>query len=76
MLRNAEETLTVYRLIDPGSEAAAASQWFAQRDGGFVAGFWAGVSTRLWRCRLTVLEHRPALFQHLRRAEISLLGEV
>ena len=69
-------TLTVYRLIDPGSEWRLHRQWFqnsAMADL-LAEDFGLAQKDNLYRCLDKVLEHRPALFQHLRRRWQDLFG--
>ncbi len=69
-------TLTVYRLIDPGSEWRLHRQWFANSALADLleADFGLAQKDNLYRCLDKVLEHRPALFQHLRRRWEDLFG--
>jgi transposase len=74
--RHVLETLTVYRLIDPGSEWRLHRQWFhhsAMADL-LEEDFGLAQKDNLYRCLDKVLEHRPALFQHLRRRWQDLFG--
>lgn len=74
--RQVLETLTVYRLIDPGSEWRLHRQWFqnsAMADL-LAADFGLAQKDNLYRCLDKVLEHRPALFQHLRHRWEDLFG--
>jgi transposase len=68
--------LTVYRLIDPGSEWRLHRQWFqnsAMADL-LAEDFGLAQKDNLYRCLDKVLEHRPALFQHLRHRWEDLFG--
>ena len=67
--RHVLETLTVYRLIDPGSEWRLHRQWFQNSAMADLLEEDFGLAEKnvLYRCLDKVLEHRPALFQHLRR---------
>src|SRR6266496_4214905 len=66
--RHILKTLTIYRLIDPGSEWRLHRQWFGssamadllEEDFGLVE------KDNLYRCLDKLLEHRTALFKHLR----------
>ena len=74
--RHVLETLTVYRLIDPGSEWRLHRQWFqncAMADL-LEEDFGLAQKDNLYRCLDKVLEHRPALFQHLRQRWEDLFG--
>jgi transposase len=74
--RHVLETLTVYRLIDPGSEWRLHRQWFANSAMADLLeeDFGLAQKDNLYRCLDKVLEHRPALFQHLRRRWQDLFG--
>ena len=74
--RHVLETLTVYRLIDPGSEWRLHRQWFANSAMAdlLAEDFGLAQKDHLYRCLDKVLEHRPALFQHLRRRWEDLFG--
>jgi len=69
-------TLTIYRLIDPGSEWRLHRQWFATSAMADLLGADFGLAQKdnLYRCLDKVLEHRPALFQHLRQRWADLFG--
>jgi transposase len=69
-------TLTVYRLIDPGSEWRVHRQWFQNSAMADLLGADFGLAQKdnLYRCLDKVLEHRPALFQHLRQRWADLFG--
>jgi hypothetical protein len=58
----------VNRLIDPGSEFRVHRQWFDQSAMAewLEADFAVAEKDRLYRCLDRILEHKPALFQHLR----------
>jgi len=66
----------VYRLIDPGSEWRLHRQWFAHSAMADLLGVDFGLAQKdnLYRCLDKVLEHRPALFQHLRQRWVDLFG--
>jgi transposase len=74
--RQVLETLAVYRLVDPGSEWRLHRQWFQNSAMGdlLAADFGLAQKDNLYRCLDKVLEHRPALFQHLRRRWEDLFG--
>ena len=74
--RQVLETLTVYRLIDPGSEWRLHRQWFQNSAMADLLGADFGLAQKdnLYRCLDKVLEHRPALFQHLRQRWADLFG--
>jgi transposase len=74
--RHVLETLTVYRLIDPGSEWRLHRQWFQNSAMADLLeeDFSLAEKNALYRCLDKVLEHRPALFQHLRRRWEDLFG--
>lgn len=63
------QTLTIYRLIDPGSEWRLHRVWFAQSAMADLLGedFALAQKDNLYRCLDKLLEHRQALFQHLRQ---------
>ncbi len=62
------QLLVVNRLIDPGSEFRVHRQWFDQSAMAELleADFAVAEKDRLYRCLDRIVEHRPALFQHLR----------
>jgi transposase len=62
------QLLVVNRLIAPGSEFRVHRQWFDQSAMGELleADFAIAEKDRLYRCLDRILEHKPALFQHLR----------
>jgi transposase len=74
--RHVLETLTIYRLIDPGSEWRLHRQWFQNSAMADLLDEDFGLAQKdnLYRCLDKVLEHRPALFQHLRRRWADLFG--
>jgi len=74
--RHVLETLTVYRLIDPGSEWRLHRQWFQNSAMADLLeeDFSLAEKNALYRCLDKVLEHRPALFRHLRRRWEDLFG--
>jgi transposase len=74
--RHVLETLTVYRLVDPGSEWRLHRQWFANSAMADLLeeDFSLAQKDNLYRCLDKVLQHRPALFQHLRQRWQDLFG--
>src|SRR2546428_313995 len=74
--RHVLQTLTIYRLLDPGSEWRLHRQWFAnsamadllEEDFGLAA------KDNLYRCLDKLLAHREGLFQHLRQRWEDLFG--
>jgi hypothetical protein len=63
-----------YRLIDPGSEWRLHRQWFEQSAmGDLLHADCVGVDT-LYRCLDKLLEHKTALFDHLRQRWQDLFG--
>ncbi len=74
--RHVLQTLTVYRLIDPGSEWRLHRQWFANSAMADLLDEDFGLAEKdnLYRCLDKVLPHRMALFQHLRRRWEDLFG--
>ena len=74
--RQVLETLTVYRLIDPGSEWRLHRQWLHDSAMADLLGEDFGLAQKdhLYRCLDKVLAHRPALFQHLRQRWEDLFG--
>lgn len=62
------QLLVVNRLIDPGSEFRVHRQWFDQSAMAELlkADFAVAEKDRLYRCLDRLLEHKAALFQHLR----------
>jgi transposase len=69
-------TLVCYRLIDPGSEWRLHRQWLEQSAMGDLLGADDGlVEIRaLYRCLDKLLEHKTALFDHLRQRWQDLFG--
>jgi transposase len=69
-------TLTVYRLVDPGSEWRLHRQWFPNSAMADLLGADFGLAQKdnLYRCLDQILAHRPALFQHLQRRWADLFG--
>ena len=74
--RHVLQTLTAYRLIDPGSEWRLHRQWFQNSAMADLLeeDFGLAQKDNLYRCLDKVLEHRPALFQHLRGRWEDLFG--
>ncbi len=74
--RHILETLVCYRLIDPGSEWRLHRLWFEQSAmGDLLGGDFALVEKNaLYRCLDKLVEHKPALFTHLRRRWQDLFG--
>jgi transposase len=74
--RHVLETLTVYRLIDPGSEWRLHRQWFQNSAMADLLDEDFGLAQKdnLYRCLDKLLWHRAALFQHLRRRWEDLFG--
>jgi transposase len=74
--RHVLETLTVYRLIDPGSEWRLHRQWFQNSAMADLLeeDFGLAQKDNLYRCLDKVLEHRSELFQHLRHRWEDLFG--
>jgi transposase len=74
--RHILETLTIYRLIDPGSEWRLHREWFKNSAMADLLGedFSLAQKDNLYRCLDRLLEHREALFQHLRRRWEDLFG--
>jgi transposase len=74
--RHVLQTLTLYRLIDPGSEWRLHREWFKnsaladllEEDFALVQ------KDNLYRCLDRVLQHRDDLFQHLRQRWEDLFG--
>jgi transposase len=62
------QLLVVNRLIDPGSEFRVHRQWFDQSAMAELleTDFAVAEKDRLYRCLDRILEHKTALFQHLR----------
>ncbi len=63
------QLLVVNRLIDPGSEFRVHRQWFDQSAMGELlrVDFAVAEKDRLYRCLDRILEHKAALFRHLRQ---------
>ena len=61
--------LVVNRLLEPGSEFRVHRQWFDQTAMAELLGtdFAVAEKDRLYRCLDRLLEHKPALLQHLRQ---------
>jgi hypothetical protein len=74
--RHVLQTLTVYRLIDPGSEWRLHRQWFQNSALADLLNEDFGLAEKdnLYRCLDKLLPHRTALFQHLRRRWEDLFG--
>jgi hypothetical protein len=74
--RHIVQTLACYRLIDPGSEWRLHRQWFAQSAMGDLLGadYSLVEKNALYRCLDKLLEHKPALFSHLRQRWQDLFG--
>jgi transposase len=70
------QTLTVYRLIDPGSEWRLHRHWFQNSAMADLLDEDFGLAEKdnLYRCLDKLLPHRTALFQHLRRRWEDLFG--
>src|SRR5664279_5661761 len=74
--RHVLQTLTIYRLIDPGSEWRLHREWFknsAMADL-LAEDFGLAQKDNLYRCLDKLLEHREALFKHLRARWEDLFG--
>jgi transposase len=73
---NVLETLTIYRLIDPGSEWRLHREWFKNSALADLLeeDFSLAQKDNLYRCLDKLLEHREALFQHLRGRWEDLFG--
>ena len=63
------QTLVCYRLIDPGSEWRLHRQWFEQSAMGDLLGadYSLVEKNALYRCLDKLVEHKEALFSHLRQ---------
>ena len=74
--RHIVQTLVCYRLIDPGSEWRLHRQWFAQSAMGDLLGadYWLVEKNALYRCLDKLVEHKQALFSHLRQRWQDLFG--
>lgn len=70
------QTLTTYRLLDPGSEWRLHREWFQKSalSDLLEADFQLAEKDNLYRCLDKLLEHRQALFQHLRQRWEDLFG--
>jgi len=69
-------TLVAYRLLAPGSEWKLHRQWFGATALADILGVDAGVAQKdtLYRCHDLLLEHKDALFAHLRERWADLFG--
>jgi len=74
--RHVLKTLTIYRLLDPGSEWRLHRQWFSNSAmADLLEGdFHLADKDNLYRCLDKLLVHREALFGHLRRRWEDLFG--
>jgi transposase len=74
--RHILQTLVCYRLIDPGSEWRLHRHWFEQSAMGDLLGADYALVQRnaLYRCLDKLLEHKTALFDHLRQRWQDLFG--
>jgi len=74
--RHVLQTLAIYRLIDPGSEWRLHRQWFKNSAMGDLLDedFSLAQKDNLYRCLDKLLEHRDALFRHLRARWQDLFG--
>jgi len=74
--RHVLQTLTIYRLIDPGSEWRLHREWFKHSAMANLLGedFSLAQKDKLYRCLDRLLEHRDALFRHLRCRWEDLFG--
>ena len=70
------QTLVCYRLIDPGSEWRLHRQWFEQSAMADLLGsdYALAQKNSLYRCLDKLLEHKTALFTHLRERWQDLFG--
>ena len=70
------QVLTIYRLLDPGSEWRLHRQWWAGTALDELLGLHLPVLDKdcLYRCLDQLLEHREELFQHLRARWQDLFG--
>jgi transposase len=70
------KTLSVYRLLDPGSEWRLHRQWFDGSAMGDLLGEDIAIvqPDTLYRCLDKLLEHKQALFSHLRNRWETLFG--
>jgi transposase len=74
--RHILQTLVCYRLIDPGSEWRLHRQWFEQSAMADLLGVDYALAEKnaLYRCLDKLLEHKTALFDHLRQRWQDLFG--
>jgi len=74
--RHILQTLTIYRLIDPGSEWRLHREWFKNSALADLLGedFNLAQKDNLYRCLDRLFEHREALFGHLRARWQDLFG--
>jgi transposase len=74
--RHVLQTLTIYRLIDPGSEWRLHREWFKNSAMADLLGedFSVAQKDNLYRCLDKLLEHRDGLFKHLRARWEDLFG--
>jgi transposase len=74
--RHVLQTLTIYRLIDPGSEWRLHRQWFQNSAMADLLeeDFSLAQKDNLYRCLDKLTGHRDALFQHLRKRWEDLFG--
>jgi transposase len=74
--RNVLATLTIYRLIDPGSEWRLHREWFKNSALADLLeeDFSLAQKDNLYRCLDKLLPHRDALFKHLRARWEDLFG--
>ena len=74
--RHLLQTLTIYRLIDPGSEWRLHREWFKNSAMADLLGedFSVAQKDNLYRCLDKLLPHRDALFKHLRARWQDLFG--
>lgn len=74
--RHVLQTLVIYRWIDPGSEWRLHREWFKNSALADLLGedFSLAHKDNLYRCLDKLLEHRDALFQHLRARWQDLFG--
>jgi Transposase DDE domain len=73
---NVLKTLTVYRLIDPGSEWRLHRQWFERSAMGDLLGEGMALAqpSTLYRCLDKLVMHKPALFGFLKDRWAGLFG--
>jgi len=74
--RHVLQTLTIYRLLDPGSEWRLHRQWFGRSAMADLLDedFALAEKDNLYRCLDKLTEHRSALFKHLRSRWEDLFG--